>query len=198
MSACKRSRHSATLVGDHQVYIFGGRTSEGATGGSGGINTRIAGRPNNKALRALNDLHVFDARRMIWSRPKTRGEIPPARYGHTATLVEGDKIYIIGGLGENGQPCTDVYIFNTGECCFHAMLCGAKLPTEKSKWSLVTAKIPGLVGHSALAVGAETIFLYGGRRADSSLHSLSLLNSGESSVRLKHTGKLNELYNRYL
>src|SRR5580704_15848854 len=96
ISACKRSRHSATLVGDHQVYIFGGRTSDAGVF-SGPINSRIAGKPNSKP-RPLNDLHVFDARRMVWSRPKTRGEIPPARYGHTATLVEGDKIYIIGGV----------------------------------------------------------------------------------------------------
>jgi len=109
----KRSRHSATLVGDHQVYIFGGRTPESVNVvTSGGVPTSI--KKDSKTIRPLNDLHVFDARKMTWSKPKTRGNPPPPRYGHTATLVEGDKLYIIGGMGEKGQACTDVYILNVG------------------------------------------------------------------------------------
>jgi len=73
-----RHSHSA-VVYQHSMYIFGGM----------GANSE-----------ANNDLHKFDFERGLWSTIDARGDIPSARWGHTAVVNEDDgTMLLFGGYG---------------------------------------------------------------------------------------------------
>ena len=56
----------------------------------GGLNTVEA---------ASNNLYCFNTSTHVWTRPITSGGIPPARYGHSAVIVNG-SMYTFGGYVE--------------------------------------------------------------------------------------------------
>ena len=70
-----RSRHTTCYQNDI-LYLFGG-------GGS---------------YKIFDDLWCLDTKLWTWSKPKTSGDQPSARWGHSMTLIE-NKIYIFGGGG---------------------------------------------------------------------------------------------------
>ena len=70
--------HSATLVGDEEIYCIGG----------------YDGQKNHAAV------NVYNTSTRIWHRAAIQGDAFPARNGHTATLID-NKIWVIGGwLGQ--------------------------------------------------------------------------------------------------
>ena len=77
-----RESHTATLVGDERLVIFGGS-------GEGDANY-------------LNDLHVLDLRTMRWTSPVVKGDLPVPRDSHS-TLATGNKLIVYGG------DCGDQY-----------------------------------------------------------------------------------------
>jgi N-acetylneuraminic acid mutarotase len=80
--------HTATLVGGN-IYVFGGCD----------------------AKACFNDLYVFDADSMFWSRPDSFGEKPPPLRAMTATAV-GKKIIVFGG-GDGPTYYHDIYVLDT-------------------------------------------------------------------------------------
>lgn len=80
-----RYGHTMTLTTDGRILTFGGST------------ITESGLP-----KYLDDLRQLDTESMIWSRPRLNGNIPTARYGHSAILLENDVIGIFGGWGRGG------------------------------------------------------------------------------------------------
>jgi len=94
-----RTNHAAASVGKN-MYIFGGNN-------------------NNEAghYQVLDDLSMLDTHTMTWSRPKTTGDVPCARSGHTLTTI-GKKLYLFGGGVWNEREgwvhkFNDLYILDT-------------------------------------------------------------------------------------
>lgn len=56
----------------------------------------------------LNETWVLDTDTLLWTKVNCRGDIPAARYGHSAHLVD-KKIFIFGGRGTKGTVFKDVY-----------------------------------------------------------------------------------------
>jgi len=94
-----RTNHAAAAVGKN-MYIFGGN------------NNNEAGQ-----YQVLDDLTMLNTHTMTWSRPKTTGEAPCARSGHTLTAI-GKKLYLFGGGVWNEREgwvhkFNDLYILDT-------------------------------------------------------------------------------------
>ena len=94
-----RGAHSACLVGDTQLYVFGGY------GGSG------------FARRDFNDITILDLGTWEWRPLECTGELPPARSGHQGVCcIEAsskcESIYVVGGWNSMEQ-FNDMYILNT-------------------------------------------------------------------------------------
>ncbi|KAL6060967.1 RhoGEF domain containing protein [Balamuthia mandrillaris] len=141
-----RMNHSATLVGDHSIFVFGGR--------------------DNVIGDLYNDLLVFDTEKLIWTKPKVKGETPPKMYGHSATLI-GNKIYLIGGHQQN--PTQKVYILNTA----------------KLQWSSMQPRLQpfaSVMNHAAILFRGHIVFLTGGVSCDfSESHNVSALLAAQLS-----------------
>nr|PUA88465.1 putative kelch repeat protein [Toxoplasma gondii TgCATBr9]CEL72511.1 TPA: kelch motif domain-containing protein [Toxoplasma gondii VEG] len=108
-----------------------------------------------------------NAARWRWARPLIEGALPPARGGHTATLVY-DRLFVFGGHRYGGAKEGFVY-YND----LHV------LHLKKSQWLDLprhrgTAPLPRY-GHSAVLVGRR-IIIFGGKgdrdRYFSDLHAL--------------------------
>ena len=48
-----------------------------------------------------------------WSKPDTMGDSPPARWRHTATVVDGKLIYVFGGFQSSTTRCNDLWVLDT-------------------------------------------------------------------------------------
>jgi len=67
---------------------------------------------------ANNDLHKFDFERGLWSTVDARGDIPSARWGHTAVVNEDDgTMLVFGGYGIT--LLNDFYQFSFGLLFWH-------------------------------------------------------------------------------
>ena len=61
--------------------------------------------------KVFRDLHALDPAKMLWLQGPEGGGAPTARYGHTANLVGGSKMYVFGGT--NGSTYyNDLYILD--------------------------------------------------------------------------------------
>jgi N-acetylneuraminic acid mutarotase len=76
------------------------------------IGNRIFIIGGNDGAALFNDVHILNLDTMSWSTPETKGVPMSARAGHTAVLVDRDKIVIFGG-GNSSGPTNDLYILNT-------------------------------------------------------------------------------------
>ncbi|KAF3931188.1 hypothetical protein ABW19_dt0204939 [Dactylella cylindrospora] len=81
--------HTCTLIGS-SIYIFGGCDSKAC----------------------FNDLYVFDADSMYWSKPEVSGDVPPPLRAMTTTAVNNKKLIIFGG-GDGPTYYNDVYVLDT-------------------------------------------------------------------------------------
>ncbi|KAK7491008.1 hypothetical protein BaRGS_00017704, partial [Batillaria attramentaria] len=82
-----RSGHAAALLGN-KLYIFGGQCG----------------------AQVMNDLHCLDLReRPKWSELESSAEVPQARYFHSLTAVDKDRLLLFGGLTARG-PLDDLWL----------------------------------------------------------------------------------------
>jgi N-acetylneuraminic acid mutarotase len=128
-----RGGHTSVLVGNLFVVFGGTRTDTEGTG----------------KFKYLSDVFVLDTDTMRWHCPTLVGRSPPARYGHTAVVLDY-KMYICGGRGEKGALFNDVWV----------------LDVERWEWQLLptsTAAPPApRMGHSAVALAPHRILVFGG------------------------------------
>ncbi len=155
-----RYKHTATVFDNTQLLLFGGfHTTD----------------------HRLNDVWVFDAVAYSWRQPNKKHNLesaepcqlvnqhwtnaPPARGGHSATLI-GDLLYIFGGyggLGYSRRDLDDLYALNV----------------YTWKWTKIAAKgtFPDRrCGHQACAV-EKKIYIFGGSNSMEQFNDLHCLDT---------------------
>ena len=86
---CGRYRHTATVVLNRYMCIFGGVTENQVR---------------------LNDIFLFDMQRLAWTNVSVLGpKVPPARTFHEAAVMDGDRMIVFGGRGGSGVKLGDVW-----------------------------------------------------------------------------------------
>lgn len=73
---CARESHTANVIRDEQMVVFGGS-------GEGEANY-------------LSDLHILDLKNMEWTSPEVRGHVPAPRDSHSSVVVD-DMLFVCGG-----------------------------------------------------------------------------------------------------
>jgi hypothetical protein len=118
MPPSARSQHTCSVVMDGGMMVV-----------IGGISQRDC--------TVLGDVHVADLTEKVWmGTPEMQGSAPPPLYGHTATVVPGDLIVVIGGMLGPLEVSSSVYV----------------LDTLQGVWSEPVTKGINLTGHTATLV----------------------------------------------
>lgn len=116
-----RYNHSAILAGS-RIIVFGGKGE------------------NNVAFR---DLHALDPVTMTWYQGPEGSGSPSARFGHSASLVNGSKMLIFGGW--NGKLFyNDLYLLDLEVMAWSQPKCSGPAPSPRQ-------------GHTAIQVGTNLI-----------------------------------------
>lgn len=141
-----RFGHTATLVNDHEIWLYGG------------INrvVNVAGRTH--LVSTDPDWHVFDTHTLQWrtinasvavpaSGKGSPAKLPTPRANHTATLV-GEEIYVFGG--DASQEINELWIFNT------------RTHVWRQQEVIKDFSGTGLTGHTCELVDGNKLIIYGG------------------------------------
>eukprot|EP00501_MAST-03F_sp_TOSAG23-6_P001180 GSMAST32.ASY1.ANO1.1224.1 assembled CDS len=132
-----RNNHTSTRVGT-RLFIHGGH------GGSSW----------------LDDLHILDTKRKIWSKPDIPPLTPPARACHTLTKVE-TKLYMFGGY--DGAKCFNTLeVLDLDTLAWMRPRCAGVWPESRN-------------AHSMTAVG-HNLYLFGGHSGNRHLRDMHVLN----------------------
>eukprot|EP00698_Gefionella_okellyi_P011549 TRINITY_DN304_c0_g1_i1.p1 TRINITY_DN304_c0_g1~~TRINITY_DN304_c0_g1_i1.p1 ORF type:complete len:493 (+),score=148.34 TRINITY_DN304_c0_g1_i1:636-2114(+) len=109
------------------VYLFGGNAGDAV----------------------FNDLYVLDTESMRWSQVTFAADavLPPARAGHSATMI-GGKMYIFGG-GLGQSVFNDLWIYDPDTQQWQCPTVSGTAPTPRA-------------GHSAVCVGETNLLVFGG------------------------------------
>jgi N-acetylneuraminic acid mutarotase len=110
-----RGGHAMNLVGE-QLIVFGGCYLD---------------------LKCFDDLYFFNLRTREWSLPKTIGEAPSARSGHSATLF-GTFLYVFGGASAKGLH-NDVFVLDLESRSWSELVCEGPKPSPRSNHGAVLA-----------------------------------------------------------
>lgn len=153
-----RYGHSLTLTMDGRLFIYGGTTIDKDSG----------------VPKYNDDIRVLDTETMIWTRPRLNGQSPTGRYGHTATLMDEDKIVIFGGWGRGGCQSKEC-ISDPNAYSLHV------LDVKSMAWfaprKLGKKPIKHLHNHSACRSGSSsTILFYGGYDGRQAIGDFSVIN----------------------
>jgi hypothetical protein len=99
--------------------------------------------------KPYNELWVFDVASRTWEQPEVHGQSPSARYSHTAVVVGGKFLMIVGGH-DNRETHSDVFVFNTETNSWIQPTISGDLPPPRH-------------GHSATVImPSENVYLFGG------------------------------------
>ena len=127
----KRSGHSFSIV-ESSVYLFGGCTADASNGKPG----------------TTNEFYSLDISQgnYHWSIPTTAGNMPDARWHHTANVFDSTKILYFGGFHDNAKRLNDVWVLDTVTLSWSQPVASAMLskisPDENLKSKLATKPAP--------------------------------------------------------
>jgi len=65
-------------------------------------------------FKYVDETWLFDTEKVLWYSMPCSGDIPAARYGHSAQIV-GSRMFIFGGKGANGAMFKDVFFLDLVE-----------------------------------------------------------------------------------
>jgi N-acetylneuraminic acid mutarotase len=107
---------------------------------------------------------VYDPATDTWA--ETDGSVL-TRYGHTATLLGGNRVVIAGGLGEDSSPVMTAELYRG----------------DQDRWVDLGDLIYGREGHASVAVGGNTFLILGGRgESGAVLATVESLDGGAFTV----------------
>ena len=118
--------------------IFTPRYALSATPLAGGTSVLFFGGATEDAYFVPQNVQVFDGDKKEWRNISVRGQAPPRRIGHTATLDSSmNRIIIIGGTTSNGESLNTVDILHgvrdLNDCSWNSLHAGQwRLPDGES------------------------------------------------------------------
>jgi hypothetical protein len=146
-----RAAHTACVLSDERVVIFGG----------------------NDGSELYGDLHVLDTRSWSWSQPATTGTPPPPRAGHSMSLLHGRFVVVFGGAllaaAPDGsvvnKPTNDLFVLDTGLAVWNW-----------SQPALQGTPPSARAGHAAAAFLTNQLLVFGGGFESKTLNDLHVFN----------------------
>jgi len=137
----QRRAHAVAITGT-TAYVFGGIVLGG--------DQELA---DVTSSAILNDMWKYDMTTLKWSVVNTTGDVPPACYGHTFTMVRPDMLVLIGGLTRPGvASMQDIWVFTPSTSSWQLKKASGDLPLAR-RWHTATPK-------------NSNIIIYGGSSAD--------------------------------
>jgi dynein heavy chain len=114
---------------------------------------------------------------MKWKQPKSAGDVPQARSGHTFTHAkEAGKIFMFGGQSHSlpPGPCNDLYCLDVSE-----------EGGDGYTWSKIPVAADGPAArwhHSTTAISPKHLYIFGGFAAKTRLDDAWLLDTDDGSM----------------
>jgi len=132
-----RYGHTATIFGN-SMYVFGGRGKKGVV---------------------YRDIDRLNLKTWNWSKMSSTNMMPPARFGHSSTLV-GDKIVIFGGYDGN-KTYNDLWVFNIEKTTWIQPKMSGRSPQPRHGHTCVLGEEGGLVvfGGYQIEDGKRPVYL---------------------------------------
>eukprot|EP01125_Pyxidicula_operculata_P017531 TRINITY_DN613_c0_g2_i2.p1 TRINITY_DN613_c0_g2~~TRINITY_DN613_c0_g2_i2.p1 ORF type:complete len:222 (-),score=27.91 TRINITY_DN613_c0_g2_i2:147-812(-) len=87
-----RRWHSLTQIDNSNLFIFGGY--------------------NGNYAKPMDDFHLFNLEKLVWTTPTLKGSKPSGRYGHTVTKIDNKTYYFLGGRNPLKDPHQDSFILH--------------------------------------------------------------------------------------
>jgi hypothetical protein len=157
----RRYGHSA-IVRESKLIIFGGQ--DGA--------------------QQFNDVWELDTARGVWTELTTTGAAPSPRTRHTATLVAGDKMLVLGGFSRSARYLGDAHLLDLAANRWAPLpLCGDELSARAQ--------------HAATTPDGTSVFVFGGYSGTKNLNDLHLLNVETGRVAQLHCSTPPEARSRH-
>ena len=150
-----RQWHTATYIpGRQQIIAFGGETID---------PIRKKGIKKDKVITS-DTLRVLDTEIMLWYPPAASGDVPTGRSGHTATFFPSTNELILFGGVRGSKWLNTVSVLDV------------------TRWIWTTPHIIGTAPkprsyHSATAVGAQKLVVFGGNNKTSCFNTVHVLEA---------------------
>eukprot|EP00536_Pseudo-nitzschia_multiseries_P012729 jgi/Psemu1/209512/e_gw1.502.30.1 len=150
-----RQWHTATYIpGRQQIIAFGGETIDA-------INRK--GSRKDKVITS-DTLRVLDTEIMLWYPPAASGDVPTGRSGHTATFFPSTNELILFGGVRGSKWLNTVSVLDV------------------TRWIWTTPHVVGTAPkprsyHSATAVGAQKLVVFGGNNKTSCFNTVHVLEA---------------------
>jgi len=141
-----RTNHASAAVGKY-MFMYGGNNND-----------------ENGRYRVLSDLCMLDTSTLTWSVPKTTGDIPEGRSGHTLTSI-GRKVYLYGGGVWNEREgwvskFNDLHVLDTDTMIWSKVQCKGTIDAATFPISFAVGRFLFIFGGGSKANQCVTNDLY--------------------------------------
>lgn len=157
----KRYGHSAVAWGSKMV-VFGGQDND----------------------HQFNDVWVFDPTTSRWSELRTSGATVAPRMRHTATMVTGERMLVIGGFSRETRYFGDAYLLDLASGTWEAL-------------ELTGHKFSPRAQHVAVTHDGKNVFIFGGYNGAKNTNDFFLLDVSSGNVSELHTSHPPEARSRH-
>jgi hypothetical protein len=147
----QRYHHASVIYQDKFMFLYGGLVNEHSNSAT-----------NVKTTNSFLKYSLESGEYHLLNESMSKNFVIPCLSHHTMTLM-GDKIIIYGGKTETGDASGDSFLYNLStEEWSKTCYIGASSPTTKSKHNSFNNLAPKRYGHTAVGIGDNTIFVFGG------------------------------------
>ncbi|HUP69600.1 MAG TPA: kelch repeat-containing protein [Acidimicrobiales bacterium] len=145
-----RAAHTATALEDGSVLVAGGRTSPKGT-------LAVSG---SEVYNAVLDEWIPDCANSP-PTPECTGELRTARFDHTATLVSGGRVLVIGGTASSGNTLATVEAYDPASGTWSELPSGLHVArTAHTATRLLDGRVLVVGGNAAGGAALDSSELY--------------------------------------
>eukprot|EP00967_Tisochrysis_lutea_P038143 scaffold45736_cov30-Tisochrysis_lutea.AAC.1 len=132
----------------------------------------------------FNDVWVFDPTTSRWSELRTSGATVAPRMRHTATMVTGERMLVIGGFSRETRYFGDAYLLDLASGTWEAL-------------ELTGHKFSPRAQHVAVTHDGKNVFIFGGYNGAKNTNDFFLLDVSSGNVSELHTSHPPEARSRH-